>query len=233
MTNLPAKEKSDPGYLMVITGRLLKSVTLEAMNSMNAEECVERFLQCHYRFHEFPQALTSERGSNWVGDFWRHLCKQVNIEQKLSTAFHPETDSSTEGMNQEVLAYLRAFISYAQLEWSKMLPLTQLAINNRDCSSVGLSPFFLEHGYHVEPVQQVSPIDKRSSIPPTKRAQNFVARIREAQEYAAAAMATAQQLMEENANKKRSSAPMLRVGDKFWLNLKNIHTPQPKRSLRG
>lgn len=48
MTDLPIKEKGDQKYLMVITDRLLKSVTLEAMSSMNAEECAERFVQCHY-----------------------------------------------------------------------------------------------------------------------------------------------------------------------------------------
>ena len=104
MTDLPAKNKDDPRFLMVITDRLLKSVTLEAMSSMKAEECAERFLQCHYRFHGFPNAITSDRGSNWVGDFWRKRCALVGIEQRLSTAFHPETDGATERMNQEVLA---------------------------------------------------------------------------------------------------------------------------------
>ncbi|KAI1001019.1 hypothetical protein K3495_g7177 [Podosphaera aphanis] len=54
MTDLPAQTEDDPKYLMVITDRLLKSCALEAMNSMEAEACVERFLTCHYRFHGFP-----------------------------------------------------------------------------------------------------------------------------------------------------------------------------------
>ena len=58
MTDLPAESTTDPRYLMVITDRLLKSVTLEAMNSMDAESCAEHFLACHYRFHGFPQGLT-------------------------------------------------------------------------------------------------------------------------------------------------------------------------------
>lgn len=153
MIELPAKEKSDPRYLMMITDRFLKSITLEPMNSMSTEECAERFLNCHYRFHGFPQALTSDRCSNWVGDFWKHLCRSVNIKQRLSTAFHPETDGSTEKLNQEILAYLRAIILFSQLGWSKMLPSAQLAINNRYYANVGLSPLFLEHGYHVDPIQ--------------------------------------------------------------------------------
>ena len=83
MTDLPAESNTDPRYLMVITDRLLKWVALEAMNSMDAESCAERFLICHYRFHGFPQGLRSDRGSNWVGDFWTHLCKGAGIEQLL------------------------------------------------------------------------------------------------------------------------------------------------------
>lgn len=62
MTDLPAKNKGDPRFLMVITDRLLKSVTLEAMNSMSAEDCAKIFMNCHVRFHGFPKALTSDRG---------------------------------------------------------------------------------------------------------------------------------------------------------------------------
>lgn len=231
MTDLPAKNKGDPRYLMVITDRLLKSVTLEAMTSMEAENCAERFLTCHYRFHGFPKAITSDRGSNWVGDFWTALCKGANIEQRLSAAFHPETDGATERMNQEVLAYLRAFISFSQLEWSKMLPSAQLALNNRNNSSSGLSPFFTEHGYHKEPIQQKVVQNNEPKTKPHKLAEKFLMRIQEAQEFAAAAMTSSQIKIEEQSNKHRSPVLQFRVGDMVWLNLKNIQTPQPKKKL--
>lgn len=77
----------------------------------------------------------------------------AGIEQRLSTAFHPETDGATERTNLEVLAYLRSFISLVQYEWSSMLPSAQLAIDNRDNSSSGFSPFFLTHVFHVDPIQ--------------------------------------------------------------------------------
>ena len=67
MTDLPAKNKGDPRFMMVITDRLLKSVTIEAMTTMGAEACAERFVQCHYRYHGFPDFITSDRGSNWWG----------------------------------------------------------------------------------------------------------------------------------------------------------------------
>lgn len=230
MTELPAKEEDDPRFLMVLTDRLLKSVVLEATKSMEAEECAETFLNCHVRFHGFPHALTSDRGSNWVSRFWARLCELTGVERRLSTAFHPQTDGATERMNQEVLNYLRAFITYAQYDWPRLLPMCMLGLNNRPSSVTKFSPFFMEHGYDIEPIQQKWNQEK-SSIDPKIRAENFVSRLKEGEELAAAAMATAQQIMEHKANRDRKAAEVFKVGDTVWLNLRNVTTPQLKKKL--
>jgi hypothetical protein len=132
-------------------------------------------------------------------------------------------------MNQEVLAYLRIFIAYSQLNWLQMLPTAMLALNNRNSSVTGASPFFLTHGYHVEPVQRVERISPKNS--PAADAETFVQRIQEAQEFAQAAMAWSQQRMEDDANRSRQAAEVLKKDDKVWLNLKNISTPQLSKKL--
>lgn len=100
MTELPTKDKEDSGFLMGISDRLLKLVTSEVMQKMSAEDCGERFINFHYRFHGFPRALISDRGSNWVGDFREKFCEIAGIKHRLSTAFHPETDGAIDRMNQ-------------------------------------------------------------------------------------------------------------------------------------
>lgn len=67
---------------------------------------------------------------------------------------------------------------------------------------------------------------------PAKRAEIFLFRIRQAQEFVSAAMASAQVLMEEQTNRKRNTSIKFH-GDKVWLNLKNIQTPQPKKNWHG
>lgn len=130
--------------------------------------------------------ITSDRGTNWVNDFWTCLYKLTKMEQRLSTAFHPETDGSTERMNQEVLSCLRAFISYSQYEWSILLS-AMLALNNRDII-VSLSTFFFTHGYRLQPIEQAQNFVKNSSST-SKRAHDFMKILVSAQEYAQAVMA--------------------------------------------
>ncbi|CCE29272.1 uncharacterized protein CPUR_02965 [Claviceps purpurea 20.1] len=231
MTELPAENDGDPRFLMVISDRLLHSVTLEAMITMDAEACAKVFVNSHWRFHGFPAALTSDRGFNWTGRFWRRLCHLVGIEQRLSTAFHPQTDGATERWNQEVLAVLRAFISYSQTDWPQLLPCVQLALANRDSARTGMSAFYLTHGYHLDPIQQVHSQASPATKDPQARANAFVSRLYEGQEIDKAAMVTAQQIMEGQANRKRRPAEQLRVGDRVWLNLRNVTTPQLKKKL--
>ena len=39
---------------------------------------------------------------------WSRLCELLNVERRLSTAYHPQTDGSAERRNQEVESYLRS-----------------------------------------------------------------------------------------------------------------------------
>ena len=229
MTELPAKTKEDPRYMMVVVDRLTGSVEIEAMTTMKAEDCAKVFMKLHVRHHGFPTHITSDRGTNWVGDFWKELCRQTGMTQRLSTAFHPQTDGATERMNQEILAYLRAFITYTQFDWKDLLACAMLAINNRTSTRLGMSPFYAQHGYNVEPIEIKEPVGKATGA--SKRATNFVKRLVEAQELAQASMASAQERMEHNANKSRKEADIFKPGDRVWLNLKNIQTPQLSKKL--
>ncbi|KAI1000197.1 hypothetical protein K3495_g8004 [Podosphaera aphanis] len=231
MVDLP--ESDGKTNIMITTDRLLKSVTLESMKKMDAESCAKRFLNCHWRFHGFPKAITSDRGSNWTSQFWKRWCELVGMEQRLSTAYHPQTDGATERANQEVQTYLRVYVAYTQHDWSARLPAAQIAINDRNIGAMrGVSPFFATHGYHIGPIQS-NVVD--SSVPPSsakERAEYFVERLRNVTTFMQAAMAAVQERNKEVYNKNRQPAPRYMVGDKVWLLLRNIKLEgQPSKNL--
>src|SRR5205085_7742907 len=76
------------------------------------------------------------------------ILKALNIDQKLSTAFHPQTDGQTERINSVLEQYLRCYINYQQSDWSSYLPIAQFAYNNAKHSSTELTPFYAVYGYH-------------------------------------------------------------------------------------
>ncbi|KAM4063475.1 integrase core domain-containing protein [Hirsutella rhossiliensis] len=203
---LPPTGPSKARYLWVIVDRLTKAVTLEVMDNMEAEQCANRFLQCHYRFHGMPRSIVSDRGSNWLSRFWKRFCRLAGVTQKLSTAYHPQTDGGPERMNQEIEAYLRAYVS------------------DQD------QPFFAEHGYHVDPISV-----EESEEPPRhreeSRADSLLSRLQEVNEYMQAVMASSQQQQEEAANAKRQPAERFEVGDKVWLSMANYRSPRPCKKL--
>jgi transposase InsO family protein len=165
----------------VITDRLTKGVILVGMVETTAEQVAEVFLTHFYMHHRLPLAITSDRGPQFVSSFWEVVCKKLSIRRRLSTAFHPQTDGSTERANQEVERILRVFVSYAQDDWEGLLAVIAIAINNRDAASIRMSPFFFTHGYHVDPIsikEGNTPILNRTS--PRRASEAFVKRLREA-----------------------------------------------------
>jgi len=47
-----------------------------------------------------------------VAGLMRELNQMLGIESKMLTAFHPQTDSQTERVNQKLEQYLRMFIDH-------------------------------------------------------------------------------------------------------------------------
>ena len=148
VTDLPLSNSCT--NLLVITDRLSKGVILEPMVEITAAAVAGVFLRTFYRRHGLPVSIVSDRGTQFVSVLWARICQLLGIVRRLSTAYHPQTDGSTEQKNQVIEAYVRTFVSYAQDNWANLMPAAELAINNRDASSTGVSPFFLMHGYHVE-----------------------------------------------------------------------------------
>ena len=217
---------------MVITDRLLKDIFVFGTSSMKAQLCAEIFVDRYYRYFGFPKYLTSDRGSDWLSHFWKTFCHLTKINQNLTTAYHPQSNVS-ERANQEIYKYLRAFTCYSHDNWMDLLPLAQLAMNSRPNSAIGgLSPFFLRNGYHIDPLAEPSPDSKNISNHPGKiEGLRYVQTLKDAQDFAQAAMASAQQRAESYANSSRRQSEKFKVGDKVWLDLRNISTPQLCKKL--
>ena len=58
------------------------------------------------RLQGLPKSIISERGNKFVGYFWRTFWKNIGIELKFSSTFHPQTDGQIEVVNRRLLRCL-------------------------------------------------------------------------------------------------------------------------------
>ena len=64
------------------------------------------------KLHRLPDSIIFDRESQFAAGIMRELNHMLGIETKLSTAFHPQTDSQIERMNQKLEQYLQMFIDH-------------------------------------------------------------------------------------------------------------------------
>jgi len=76
----------------------------------------------------------------------KELNKILEIDTKLSIAYHPQTDSQMERINQELEQYLRIFIDYCQEQWPDWLVMAKFAYNNKVQTSTKVLLFKANNG---------------------------------------------------------------------------------------
>jgi hypothetical protein len=148
----------------------------------------------------------------------------LDIKSALSMAYHPKTDGQTERVNQILEQYLQCYVAYLQDNWSELLPLAEFAYNNMPQDSIGMTPFFANKSYH--PVINVD-ITKVKGAKALEIAQDWITlndhlKKRLQQSFNRAA------LYHDN---NRRETPKWKVGEKVYLNTKNIKTKRPTKKL--
>jgi transposase InsO family protein len=102
----PLPENEGANIVMVVVDRITK---LRHYIPCHAEEgnldlknVIKLFLRYIWKHHGLPDSIISDRGSVFISYLWSSLCKLLGIKQRLSTAFHPESDGQTEAANKEI-----------------------------------------------------------------------------------------------------------------------------------
>lgn len=122
---------------------------IAARMDWTAERLAQAFLEHVWRDKGLPDSIVSDRGSLFTSKFWSALCFHLKIKQRLSTAFHPQTDGQTERQNQTLKQYLQGYGNYQQDDWVEWLAIAEFAYNNSVHITTGKTPFYLAYGFHL------------------------------------------------------------------------------------
>ena len=210
VTGLP--EDSEFNAILMVVDRLTKMRHLvPCRDTCNARELATLYLTYVFRYHGLPLSIVSDRGPQFVSEFWKAFCELLGIETHLSTAYHPQTDGQSERMNAIMEQYLRAYVSYRQDNWVLLLPTCEFAANNHFSESLKTSPFLANYGWHPRFTDSLAPLRKSR---PDAQAQDFAAQITELHSTLKAELTHAQARQSEYADGSRLPAPRYLPGDK-------------------
>jgi hypothetical protein len=144
----PLPEDDGFNCIVTMTDRLGADIQIAPCNtSMTAEEFAELFFNRWFCENGCPLELITDRDKLFVSRFWRKLMKLSGINHKMSTAFHPQTDGSSERSNKTVIQALRFHVERNQSGWAKALHKVRFDIMNTVNSSTGYTPFMLKSAH--------------------------------------------------------------------------------------
>jgi hypothetical protein len=219
--SLSAKDKSGHDAVLVVVDRLSKrSHTLPSYATATARDLAMLFYRFLWRIYGTPISVVSDRGPQFVADFWDELCRILRVKIKLSTARHPQSNGQSEIMNQYIVQRLRPFVSFFQDNWSELLPAMDFAQDALPSDTTGLSPFEIEFGrkarmsfdWKEQTTEFTDSKDKLSR----QEAQHIADRIHEAWAVARNNMALAQAKQRRASNRKRRVVDF-GVGDEVYV----------------
>src|SRR5258708_25773501 len=165
-------------------------------------------LQLHHNMDQGPQ---------FNNPYMRSLHRSLSIDQRLSTAYHPQTQGQVEGNNKWLETYLRMFCNYRQDDWKDFLHTAKFMYNNHFHLSLSTLPFYANYGYH--PVYT-----DRATLGQGVDMPEHLEEIRCVQATAQLKLDGAQAYQKRFADKHRGEHPGLNIGDNVWLDTRNLST---------
>ena len=220
ITDLPLADSHDSILVMVDQG-LSKGVILIPCNkTLTSEGTAQLLFENLYKRFGLPDKIISDRGPQFASRAFIELLKLLGIKSALSTAYHPQTDGTTERTNQEIEAYLSIYCASHPEDWPQALHTLEFTHNNRRHADRPNTPFELMFG--ESPI--AIPLSFESTKYPTM--EDKMKTLKRNREEALAAHELARTRM---ADRRKSTFSPFRKGDQVWLDSRNLKTMYHKK----
>jgi transposase InsO family protein len=86
-------------HVAIIICRFIKMRHFIPTTGLTAAELADAFVARIYAFYGAPDTIISDRGTQFISEFWRKLSARLSIILRHSSAYHPEINGQTEKIN--------------------------------------------------------------------------------------------------------------------------------------
>jgi hypothetical protein len=123
------------------------SIFLTCNQTIGSSGVASLYAQFVFPHFGVPTRVILDRDTRFTSQFTKELCRQLDVKQNISTAYHPQTDGQSERTNQWLEQYLRIYCNFQQDNWASWLPMAQYVHNSWPNSTTGFTPFELLMGF--------------------------------------------------------------------------------------
>ena len=148
IVQLPKTSKGNDAILVVVDRCSKMCHFIPTQTSVDAQGTAQLFRDFVFVHHGVPESIVSDRDTRFTGKFMTDLCKLLGIKQRMSSAYHPQTDGQTERVNRVLEDMLRNYVGPDQDDWDQYLSTCEFAVNNSYHTGLQTTPFMLNYGYH-------------------------------------------------------------------------------------
>ena len=221
ITDLPKSDEYD-AIVVVIDCQTKMSPLIPCKKDLEPWQFATLFMQNIVRLHGIPRDIITDRGSLFNSRLWKQISEKLAIERRLSTAYHPQTDSQTKRTNIILEQYLPAYISHQHDNWNEYLPLAELAYNNEYQETIKTTSLYANYGRNPEPQLINHMITEKETS---------AGDIEQLDEKLREEMKTAELRQKGNFNGHRKPDPNLKSEDMVWFLPQNVKTTRLSKKL--
>ncbi len=213
-------------YVLVFVDHLIKMRHLVLITSIKVEEAINCFYAHVWKHHDLLEFFMSDQDTQFIFDVWKHMCKMLKINVKLSMMYHFEINDQIEKVNAVMKHYLQVFVNYMQNDWAKWLSEVEFVINNTSSSIILASLFLINSSQNsrLDFKSFESLLENLTSQAWDKliNVKEFIKKMKKLTEHLHDEMLIAQIIYEFNVNLSRRSCSRYFVEDEVWLNACNL-----------
>jgi hypothetical protein len=103
-------------------------ILLPCKETMTTLELAQLYGERVFPHYGLPEKIISDQDPRLTSELARDICNMLNIQQNISTAYHPQTDGQSEWTNQTAEVVLRILCGANDQDWSKWLPVLVMTV---------------------------------------------------------------------------------------------------------
>jgi len=130
ITDLPPSNKYDLILTIVDQGCSKAAKFIPCNKTIDGQGVASLYLQHLFPWFGIPKRIISDHDPRFTSHLVKAICTATNIQQNISSIFHPCTDGQTKCMNLWIENYLKKFVNGRQDNWSTLLSIAEFAHNS-------------------------------------------------------------------------------------------------------